>query len=341
MDAERLDALARALSARTSRRLLAGLAGVPLLGGLAALGDLDMAGAKKKRKKKCKTPKAKLCAGKCGKVKCKKQKINCGGCSNPTPICRQNVCEACSSDADCPGNRVCLDGGCWVCTEEPCQACDVCASGCAHQTVQAAIDAASSGDTIHLCAGTYTRPDSVLDVEVGRIDGKNLTLIGAGAEQTILDGGDVDSPFPVFDVERSTSTLQQLTVTGANGAPGVACGIRSTLTLAQVTVRDNHNEGLGGGMGTYLGTIILDTGTIVRNNHSDDRGGGIQNSIGTIILKNGASVRDNEADVSSGGIHNTGTVTLEPGSLVCGNNHDQCGGDGTYNGACGDSTCPA
>src|SRR5829696_796682 len=55
----------------------------------------------------------------------------------------------------------------------PCSSrqCDVCAAGCAFTTVQAAIDAASAGATIALCAGTFA--------ENVRIN-KNLTLAGAG-----------------------------------------------------------------------------------------------------------------------------------------------------------------
>ena len=36
-----------------------------------------------------------------------------------------------------------------------CVACDVCATGCDFDAVQAAVDAAASGDTITICAGTY------------------------------------------------------------------------------------------------------------------------------------------------------------------------------------------
>lgn len=53
----------------------------------------------------------------------------------------------------------------------------VCSSGCSYSTIQAAIDAASDGDTIAVGAGTYTEQLT---------DTKSLTLVGAGAAQTVI-----------------------------------------------------------------------------------------------------------------------------------------------------------
>ncbi len=63
----------------------------------------------------------------------------------------------------------------------------VCASGCTSTTIQAAVTAASSGDTISVAAGTYTE-QVVID--------KNLTLTGAGSGTTTIQA----PVSPVVDV---------------------------------------------------------------------------------------------------------------------------------------------
>ena len=64
----------------------------------------------------------------------------------------------------------------------------VCASGCDHTSINAAIDAASDGDVIQLSAETYFEGDVIDTV------GKAITLLGAtdkgGNPVTILDGAE-------------------------------------------------------------------------------------------------------------------------------------------------------
>ena len=53
------------------------------------------------------------------------------------------------------------------------------------QTIQAAINAAANGDTIEIAAGTYR--------EQVTVDGKNITIHGAGTGQTIIESPDAAS----------------------------------------------------------------------------------------------------------------------------------------------------
>ena len=55
----------------------------------------------------------------------------------------------------------------------------VCPSGCAYAHIQDAINAAASGDTISVAAGTYTETVTIP---------LSVTLAGAGAGNTIIDG---------------------------------------------------------------------------------------------------------------------------------------------------------
>src|SRR4051812_29624134 len=56
----------------------------------------------------------------------------------------------------------------------------VCASGCGYTSIQAAVDAASSGDTISISAGTYNVPGHLKVT-------KGLTIQGAGKDATTID----------------------------------------------------------------------------------------------------------------------------------------------------------
>lgn len=67
-------------------------------------------------------------------------------------------------------------------------------------TIQAAIDAASSGDTIHVFSGTYDE-----DLKIN----KNLTIIGEGAATTIIDG---DLSGNVVEISASWAHIRGFTV---------------------------------------------------------------------------------------------------------------------------------
>ena len=57
--------------------------------------------------------------------------------------------------------------------------------GGTYSTIQAAVDAAGNGDTIEIAAGTYR--------EQVTVDGKNITIHGAGSGQTIIESPDAAS----------------------------------------------------------------------------------------------------------------------------------------------------
>ena len=57
--------------------------------------------------------------------------------------------------------------------------------GGTYSTIQAAVDAAGNGDTIEIAAGTYR--------EQVTVDGKNITIHGAGSGQTIIEAPDAAS----------------------------------------------------------------------------------------------------------------------------------------------------
>ena len=125
-----------------------------------------------------------------------------------------------------------------------------------NRTLRAAIQEANAtaGDnTIYIGSGTYTlnltgsgedlSATGDLDITVG-----TLTIIGAGADKTIIDGADLDR---VFDLRPGvTVTLADVTVTGGDviGNGGAILVDGATLTLSDVAVMDSNASGGGGGI---------------------------------------------------------------------------------------------
>jgi hypothetical protein len=245
---------------------------------------------------------------------------NCGGCG-----------QTCS-----PGNA-CFAGRCFA-------ACDVCATGCAFSSVQAAIDAAPTGDTVTLCPGTYPGQVTI---------GKNITILGLG--DTPSDVVLSNPSATILGVDAGVAvTVRNLTVTGVNGAVSPAIRSFGGLTLREVRVVDNvcfnssaisnrRSEGFVGGVLTLVDCLVGNnqsagistesetTLTLVRTRvegNSPFPGAGIANFSGAVFLTDNSVVTGNTANGSppaGGGIRNQGgTVSIDATSSVSGNSPDDC-----------------
>jgi CSLREA domain-containing protein len=159
---------------------------------------------------------------------------------------------------------------------------------------RAAVDACPAGAdeaTIVLPAGTYTLDRAGADEDAGLTGDLDIagsvTLQGAGAETTIIDGNRLDR---VLDV-----------LSG------------STLRLSRITIRNGYGEGDGGGI-RNAGTLIVEYSTIAGNfvDSDDDYssfpgGGGLANS-GTATLYS-STLAANSA-INGGAIYNAGVLHL-------------------------------
>jgi nitrous oxidase accessory protein NosD len=124
----------------------------------------------------------------------------------------------------------------------------VCSSGCDFTSIQAAVDAAASGDTIEVGEGTFL--ENVL------IEAKSLTVEGAARETTIVDGGHSGSVFLISTTD----------------------GIDVEARIAHMTVRNGSSSGVcadGWFSSGPLVSAVLDDLLIEKSSGSSCAGGGV------------------------------------------------------------------
>jgi hypothetical protein len=120
-------------------------------------------------------------------------------------------------------------------------------------TIQAAVNAAQSGDTVHVAPGTYTEPTVVID--------RDVNIIGTcGREVTIL--------------QKSPWTDRVVVVT--NGAIASFDGL---------TLTDGFSFGPGGGLHAQPGTTVTMVDCVVSNCDAVEFGGGIYAENATLTLR--------------------------------------------------------
>lgn len=192
-----------------------------------------------------------------------------------------------------------------------------------------AVDACTAGsgaDRIVVPAGAYALSIAGAGEDenaTGDLDiTADLTITGAGAATTIVDGAGLDRVFHIdpagvgVTAELSGVTVENGLAAGAFFTLGGGILNGGTLTLNNSAVRNNTGVTLdvfGGGI-FNAGTMTLNDSTV--NDNTAVSGGGIRNA-GTLALKR-STVSGNSSGASGGGIANTGTLTIE-NSIVSGN----------------------
>ena len=225
-------------------------------------------------------------------------------------------------------------------------ACTALATACG--SIQTAITKAQtsySGDdvTIQIGVGTFTEHDTITASGLN-----SLTIIGAGAPITIVNGGKAGS---VFTVGAGTVpvTIEDLTITNGQGANGGGINNAGNLTVAAATISGNTtgvgqagvygrigfskyygghgtaggNGGLGGGI-ENSGTLAIAASTI-SGNTTGAGGIGATGPSGSEYY-NGGPGENGGAGGAGGGIANSGTLAITT-STISGNTSG-VGGDG-------------
>jgi hypothetical protein len=175
----------------------------------------------------------------------------------------------------------------------------VCTAGpptCQYSSIQRAVDAAPSGATIAIAAGTYNEDLTI----PGTGAATSLRLRGAGFGTTIIDGA-----------HRGTVVT-------------IGSGISVAIIGAAITDGDalEQDGGVGDGGGIKNDGSLTLSHSAVSNNQAN-RGGGIWNDNGGTVKLHDSIVSDNAVLLGldggyGGGIYNLGTTTLNR-STVSGN----------------------
>jgi len=179
-----------------------------------------------------------------------------------------------------------------------------------HASISSALAPASNGDTIYLCAGTYDIGTSI------DLAGETITLQGAAAATTILDGGGATR------ILTSSGAITVSDLTFQNGWNFLGVG-GAIFAAAIVTVSNStytNNTALYGGA-IYAGTATVSNSTFTGNTASFSDGGAIYATTATVT---DSSFTDNTAYSGGGAIHANSTVTVSDSTFA--NNDARYGG---------------
>jgi CSLREA domain-containing protein len=213
----------------------------------------------------------------------------------------------------------------------------VCNTDCSLREAIVAANALTGPHTINVPAGTYTLTIAGAgeeDTATGDLDiSEDITITGAGAATTIINGGGIDRVFDIDPYDNSpTVTLQNLTITGGNeplgdGGGGIlnnwqGCAV---VTLTNVVITANMaSAGAGGGVASQgCGSLTITNSTISGN--VSGNGGGIYADAGIITIT-GSTISGNTVSISGGGIYASNVITTITGSTISGNAASNYGG---------------
>jgi CSLREA domain-containing protein len=174
--------------------------------------------------------------------------------------------------------------------------CDAGGQGC---SLRAAIQEANhtpGTDTITVPAGIYTLQIAGAGEDAGATGDLDVTdpvvIEGAGAGQTILDGGGLDR---VLDLAADT-TVRRLTIRNGDAGAEDGGGIRATPPISSIepitiTVEDaviSGNDALNGGgiANQAFSTLELRRSTLTDNRATSGGGGGLDQSGDDVVLEN-------------------------------------------------------
>jgi hypothetical protein len=189
-----------------------------------------------------------------------------------------------------------------------------------YTTIQAAIDAASNGDTVLVADGTYVGLwNKDLD-----FNGKAIKLVSEnGPENCIIDCEGSGRGFYFHSGEREDSVVSGFTITHGSstslfgGGGGIYC-VSSSPTITKCIISGNNAfaeyGGFGGGISCYGGSPVITnciiSGNVATGYSGSAHGGGISSYGGSPVITNciisGNKAHTGYGEGRGGGIHSSG-----------------------------------
>ena len=185
----------------------------------------------------------------------------------------------------------------------------VCAAGGDFTAIQTAIDAASAGATVEICAGSYVE-NLVVD--------RPVRLLGLeGAAVTIIDGGGNGRVVRVQGVDSPGVTIEGLTLrNGQSEGDGGALRCAGSVLAVQDSILADSEADSGGGLSAEGCQLAVDDTTITGHTASAS-GGGLQLTASTGHVRT-STVSLGRAE-RGGGIYQHGGAVEISGTVVTGN----------------------
>ena len=176
-------------------------------------------------------------------------------------------------------------------------------AGTPYCTIQAAVTAAASGDTINIASGLYS--ENVVATS------KGLTLVGEDVETTIIDGG--NTSYVVFFDSASSEDVSLQNLTLRNGQEVNGGGFfmnQGNVGIDNCEIINNEaTTGVGGGIALATGTLNISNSNIAYNVATTGAAGGIYFANGTLNI-NDSTINYNEAPTGAGIYHTMGESNI-------------------------------
>jgi CSLREA domain-containing protein len=220
----------------------------------------------------------------------------------------------------------------------------ICATASADCSLRAAIqetNALAGADDIVVPPGIYTLGLSGTDEDLaasGDLDVRDdLTVTGAGAIATIVDGGGLDRVLHIS----GTVTISQVGIRNGNASvEDAGCGAQGggvcnvgTLVMNNVTISGNTAADAGG---ILNGGMLTLRNATVSGNHATSSGGGIVTLPGATTTLVNVTASGNHARISGGALYQVASAsdcepaTLNMNNVTIADNHAGSSGGGLY-----------